>query len=330
MAAQNQKIKILYLMKILMERTDEKHIMNAQELCDALKSYGVSAERKSIYADIQALQDFGMDVIQLKGSNSGYYIGGRDFELPELKLLVDAVQSSKFITTKKSEELIQKLEGLSSKHHAKYLQRQVYIYNRAKTGNETIYYNVDQIHESLYKNAQITFQYAEWTVQKELRLKKEGALYKVSPWALTWDDEYYYLVAFDHYEEKIKHYRVDKMANISILDERRGGKELFASFDVAAYSNVNFGMYHGNVRKVHISFPNYMVGVFIDRFGTDISIRPAGESRSEIAVDVAISKQFFGWIASLGRWVKIESPDDVVEEMRDFARKLANVYEENV
>ena len=151
----------------------------------------------------------------------------------------------------------------------------------------------------------------------------------MSPWALTWDDENYYLVAFDERDKTMKHYRVDKMVNISVLNEHRLGKEMFEAFDMAAYSTVNFGMFHGDVKKVHISFPNYMVGVFIDRFGKDIVIHPAeGENRSRIAVDVAVSKQFFGWIASLGRWVKIEGPEEVVVEMRDFAKKLAKVYEE--
>ena len=151
----------------------------------------------------------------------------------------------------------------------------------------------------------------------------------MSPWALTWDDENYYLVAFDQQTETIKHYRVDKMIKISVLEEHREGKELFESFDMAVYSKVNFGMYHGEIKKVHITFPNYMVGVFIDRFGKDIAIHPAeGENRSRIAVDVAVSKQFFGWIASLGRWVKIEGPSEVVAEMKEFARKLAAVYEE--
>lgn len=152
MAVQTQKKKILCLMQILLERTDDEHSMSANDLCKALKEYGLSAERKSIYSDIETLKDFGLDIIQLKGTNQGYYIGKRDFELPELKLLVDAVQSSKFITTKKSEELIKKLEGLASRYEAKQLQRQVFIYNRPKTGNETIYYNVDLIHSAIFKN----------------------------------------------------------------------------------------------------------------------------------------------------------------------------------
>ena len=149
-----------------------------------------------------------------------------------------------------------------------------------------------------------------------------------SPWALSWDDENYYMVGFDHLSEQMKHYRVDKMIKIVLLEEKREGKELFEKFDMASYSAMNFGMFHGEVKRVHISFPNYMVGVFIDRFGKDITIRPAeGENRSEIAVNVAVSKQFFGWIASLGRWVKITGPDEVVTEMREFVQKLASAYE---
>jgi len=192
--------------------------------------------------------------------------------------------------------------------------------------NESIYYNVDALHAAIAGNNRISFQYCGWFTDKKLQPLNGGKFFEVSPWALTWDDEYYYLVAFDHFEEKIKHYRVDKMLKISVLPEMRGGKELFQSFDMAAYSKENFGMYHGEVRKVRISFPDYMVGVFIDRFGKEIPIHPAGDRRSETAVSVAVSKQFFGWIASLGRWVKIEGPDEVVQEMKEFAEKLADTY----
>lgn len=327
----NQKLKLSYLTRIMLEKTDDEHGLTIPQIIEELGKYDVNAERKSLYADMVDLTEkLGVEIIKEKvGKETYYHVGKRDFEVAEVKLLMDAIQSSKFITEKKSNELLKKVKGLVSHHQAAKLQRQVFVHGRIKTMNESIYYNVDTLHEAIAENSRIKFQYCGWYPNKKLVPLNNGTYFTVSPWALTWDDEYYYLVAFDHYEEKIKHYRVDKMANISVLDERRGGKELFASFDVAAYSNVNFGMYHGDVRKVHISFPNYMVGVFIDRFGTDISIRPAGENRSEIAVDVAISKQFFGWIASLGRWVKIESPSDVVEEMREFARKLASVYEEN-
>ena len=326
----NSKLKLSYLTRIMLEKTDDEHGLTLPQILEELERYDVTAERKSIYADFADMKDkLGIDIIQQKvGRETYYHVGSRDFEVAEIKLLIDAIQSSKFITEKKSNELIKKIKGLVSHHQAAQLQRQVYVHGRIKTMNESIYYNVDTLHAAIAKNSKIKFQYCGWYPDKKLVPLHNGDFFTVSPWALTWDDENYYLVAFDEYAQTIKHYRVDKMVKISILDELRSGKELFESFDMAAYSAVNFGMFHGEIKKVHISFPNYMVGVFIDRFGKDIPIHPAeGENRSRIAVDVAVSKQFFGWIAGLGRWVKIEGPEDVRAEMREFARKLAGVYD---
>ena len=325
----NSKLKLSYLTKIMLEQTDEEHGLTLPQIMAELERYDVSAERKSIYTDFADMRDkLGIDIIQQKiGRETYYYVGSRDFEVAEIKLLIDAIQSSKFITEKKSNELIKKIKGLVSKHQAAQLQRQVYVHGRINTMNESIYYNVDTLHAAIAKNSKIKFRYCGWYTNKKLVPLHGGDFFVVSPWALTWDDEYYYLVAYDQLSESIKHYRVDKMVQISVLEERRDGKAFFDSFDMAVYSKVNFGMYHGEIKKVHISFPDYMVGVFIDRFGKDITIHPAeGENRSRIAVDIAVSKQFFGWIASLGRWVKIEGPEDVVAEMRDFLKKLAAVY----
>ena len=325
----NSKLKLSYLTRIMLEKTDDEHGLTMAQILTELERYGVSAERKSIYDDFADMTDkLGIEIIKEKvGRETYYHIGSREFEVAEVKLLIDAIQSSKFITEKKSNELIKKIKGLVSHHQAAQLQRQVYVHGRVKTMNESIYYNVDTLHMAIAGNNRISFQYCNWFTNKKLEPLNGGKFFEVSPWALTWDDENYYLVAFDHFEEKIKHYRVDKMVKISVLSELRGGKELFDHFDMAAYSNVNFGMYHGEIKKVRISFPDYMVGVFIDRFGKDIPVHPAGDRRSETAVYVAISKQFFGWIASLGRWVWITGPDEVVDEMRDFAKKLLAVYE---
>ena len=326
----NQKLKLSYLTRIMLEKTDDEHGLTLQQIIDELARYDVSAERKSLYADFADMTDkLGIEIIKEKrGRETIYHVGGRDFEVAEVKLLIDAIQSSKFITERKSNELIKKVKKLVSAHQAAQLQRQVYVQGRIKTMNESIYYNVDSLHTAIAQNSRIKFQYCGWYPNKELVPLNNGAFFEVSPWALTWDDEYYYLVAFDHYEEKLKHYRVDKMVKISILEEKRGGKELFEKFDMGSYSKVNFGMFHGDIKRVHISFPNYMVGIFIDRFGKDVTIRPAGENRSEVIVNVAVSKQFFGWIASLGRWVKITGPDEVVEEMKTFVQKLADAYNE--
>ena len=326
MAVQIQKKKILCLMQILMERTDENHMLSASELCEALQEYGISAERKSIYSDIEALQNFGLDIVQQKGSRPGYYLASRDFELPELKLLVDAVQSSKFITTKKSEELINKLEKLTSKYEAKQLQREVFIYNRPKSGNETIYYNVDQIHAALSSDRMITFQYAEWTPQKELRLKREGALYDVSPWALTWDDENYYLIAYNEKWDAIRHYRVDKMKNLKTLDKKRLGKKQFQDFDLAEFSKKTFGMYGGDDEDVIFLCHNDVAGVIIDRFGKDVKMMPVDEEHFRVRTRIAVSSQFFGWVTGVGEKMQIAGPQWVRAEYKQYLKRIVDNY----
>ena len=325
----NSKLKLSYLTRIMLEKTDDEHGLTLPQILEELERYGVTAERKSIYADFEDMTEkLGIEIIKEKvGRETYYHVGAREFEVAEIKLLIDAIQSSKFITERKSNELIKKVKGLVSRHQAAQLQRQVYVHGRIKTMNESIYYNVDTLHAAIAKNSKIKFQYCNWFTNKQLVPLHNGDYFTVSPWALTWDDENYYLVAVDEFSQSMKHYRVDKMVKISILDEGRNGKDLFEKYDTAAYSTLNFGMFHGDIKKVHISFPNHLVGVFIDRFGKEIAIHPAeGDRRSRIAVDVAVSKQFFGWIAGLGRWVKIEGPDEVVAEMKDFANKLASVY----
>ncbi len=232
--AANQKLKLLYLLKILNEKTDENHCLSTQELIEELALYDIKAERKSIYDDIECLNVFGYDVEYIKAQKGGgYYLAERDFELPELKLLVDAVQSSRFITQKKSWELISKIEKLAGPYEGKRLQRQVYVVGRVKAENESIYYNIDQIHKAIQDNAPITFTYLKWNSKKELEPRRDGKRYEVSPWALTWKDENYYLIAYDDRQESIKHFRVDKMSRISELSkESRKGGEAFERIDI--------------------------------------------------------------------------------------------------
>ncbi len=323
----NQKLKMLYLMKIFMEETDDDHALTMPELIGKLNAYGVNADRKTIYMDLEELRHFGVDIIsEQQGRKWYYYVGARDFELPELKLLVDSVQSAKFMTDKKSNELIGKIESLASRHEAKKLQRQVFITGRVKTMNESIYYNVDKLHEAIGTNSQIRFKYFKWNVDKEMELRRDGAWYQTSPWGLMWDDENYYLVAFSSEDGKIKHYRVDKMLNISTVDERREGQEEFRKFNLPHYTRTLFGMFGGEEKKVTIEGVNDMVSVMIDRFGKDIIIAPVDEDHFEITVNVAVSPLFYGWIMGLGDGVKITAPEDVVEEMRQEVRRLAEQY----
>lgn len=325
MASFDQKLRTLYLMEILLERTNDEHMLNATELCTILdQEYGISTDRRTIYTEMEILEKFGLDIQQKKGKNSGYYIGARDFELPELKLLVDAVQSSKFITEKKSKELIQKLEKLCCKTDAAILSKYVFIVNRPKTENETVYYNVDYIHNAIYENKEISFQYAEWTTKKEFKLKKEGAFYVVSPWALTWDDENYYLVAYDEVAGIIKHYRVDKMQRTKILKTDRKGEESFKNYDLASYAKKTFGMYGGIDAEVTLECKNELAGVVIDRFGHDVWLIPQGEDYFKIKVLVSVRPQFFGWITGIGPGMKIIGPKDVKNQYKEY---LLNVLE---
>ena len=323
----NQKLKLYYLAKIMVKMTDDEHFLTMPQIKERLEECGITADRKSLYDDMEALRTLGIDVIlEQVGRNYYYHVGSKHFEIAELKLLVDAIQSSKFITEKKSNELIKKLTGLVSEYEAMQLKRQVEVQGRIKTMNESIYYIVDEIHTAISTNRRIQFEYLKWNLNKELVPRKEG-LYEVSPWALTWDDENYYLIAFDAEADKIKHYRVDKMRNIRIMDDRRLGKEHFKAFDMASYSKMNFGMFGGTETKVKLKFKNDLVGVLIDRFGKDISIRKSDEEGwSETSVDVAISDQFFGWLFALSDGVIIASPEDVKDRYRQELLKITEKY----
>ena len=323
----NQKLKITYLMKIFSEKTDNDHGITMPEIINALDGYGIHAERKGIYSDIGYLNDYGFEIeARQVGKGTEYHLVSRSFQLPELKLLVDSVQSAKFITERKSRELIKKLETLCSEHEAKQLNRQVYVQGRVKTMNESILYNVDTVHSAINNNNKITFQYWNWNVDKKMEMRKDGALYKVSPWGLSWDDENYYLVAFDDAEKKIKHYRVDKMLHIDEIDEKREGQDSYKGIDMADYARKTFGMFGGEVRTVTLECENSFAGVMIDRFGKDIFIRKTDENHFSFSVQVAISGQFLGWIMGLGNKVKITSPDDVIAMMREEGKRIAKAY----
>ncbi|MBR1821038.1 MAG: WYL domain-containing protein [Clostridia bacterium] len=327
MKGENQKLKMLYLSKIFAEQTDDEHGLTMPEIIERLAACGVNADRKTLYLDFEELRRYGLDILSEQVGHKTYYsLGARDFELPELKLLVDSVQAAKFITDKKSRELIRKLEGMVSAHQARQLHRQVLISGRVKAMNESIYYNIDKLHGAINADAQIRFQYYQWNVKKEMALRRNGAWYQVSPWALIWDDENYYLVAYDGIDSKIKHYRVDKMLHIKITEEKRLGRDTFRAFDMAKYAKSLFGMYGGEETDVTLEGENHLVGVVIDRFGKDIALVPIDEERFEAKVRVAVSPQFFGWVMGLGGGVRVTGPGPVVKRMRAEVQKLADQY----
>ncbi|MEF9942529.1 MAG: WYL domain-containing protein [Lachnospiraceae bacterium] len=323
----NQKLKLYYLMKIMLEKTDDGHYITMPEIIAALDQYGVSAERKSIYTDLVELEKIGVDVIgEPFGKTYRYHVGNRQFELAELKLLVDAIQSSKFITARKSNELIHKLETMCSEYEAKELQRQVYVSGRVKTMNESIYYNVDYIHNAISHNRKISFQYFQWNTKKQMEPRHNGEYYHISPWGLSWDDENYYLIGYDTEHQMIKHYRVDKMVKIKMSEETRDGKKEFKEFDVAAYAKKSFAMYGGKEETVKLLMDNCFVGVVIDRFGKDVHMIPMNENQFTTTVDVAVSRPFISWVFSLGPGATIIGPESVVKQVKEEIQRLTTQY----
>lgn len=323
----NQKTKLLYLARIFEQETDENHGLSMAQIVAKLDAVGISADRKALYQDFEELRHFGYDIITDGGSkNITYRLASRDFELAELKLLVDSVQSSRFITQKKSSSLIKKLEGLVSKYDAHQLHRQVLIAGRVKTMNESIYYNVDKLHAAINAGVQIRFKYFHWNTAKQEEFGHGGGWYQVSPWHLRWDDENYYLIAFDAESGQLRHYRVDKMRQINATDLPRLGREEMRNFDPTAYTQRLFGMYGGEPAKVTMEVENSLVGVIIDRFGKDIPVVPLDENHFYTHVEAAVSPQFLGWAASLGSKAKITGPRNVVEQMQQLTQDLAKMY----
>lgn len=299
--------------------------MSVPQLITELKRYDISAERKSLYDDLKCLRLFGLDICSVKSKSYGYFVASRDFELPELKLLVDSVQASKFITKKKSLELISKIEGLAGRYAATKLRRQVYVTNRVKTVNEQIYYNVDKIYEAISENKQITFRYFELDVDKNKVYRKGGGLYNESPLALSWDDENYYMIVYKKKYGNFAHYRVDKMDGIKLCDEKRDLPE--QDFDLSEYTKSVFSMFGGKAVNVSVKFENSLAGVVFDRFGTDVPTMRVDENHFVCNLNVAVSPVFLGWLVGFGSKAEILSPDFVIDEMKELIKQLNEKYQ---
>ena len=322
----SHKLKILYLMKMFLEQTDEEHSIGIADIIRELENYGISAERKSIYADIDTLKVFGLDISKKKSKSTEYYLASREFELPELKLLVDAVQCSKFVTHKKSNELIKKIESLTSKKQAMMLQRQVYVANRAKSINENIYYNVDKLHQAIADNRKVSFQYFDYNLDKEKVFRKDGDRYVISPYSLSWDDENYYVIAYYKKHDNFVHYRVDRMSSIELMDDMRDLLNEDTVFNVAEYAKQTFNMFNGVDEVVWLEFDNDLVNQVLDRFGADISIQKETEATFSIRTRVKVSSTFFSWVAQYGKKARIMQPQHVRDEFTDFLAEILKQY----
>ncbi|MBD5119019.1 MAG: WYL domain-containing transcriptional regulator [Clostridiales bacterium] len=319
----NYKRKLPILAKLLLERSDEEHPISRQEMQEELERWGLGAERKSIYDDMEQLRELGLDVQSRRGRGGGWFVGARDFELAELKLLVDAVQSSRFLTKRKSDALIHKLEGLTSVHQARQLQRQVYVDRRVKTMNESIFYNVDKLQGAIANNKVVTFRYFEYNAKRERVFRREGARYKLTPYGLIWDSENYYLAGWDELRKEVRHYRVDKMADITVTG-MKGHPQ--GDWTAEGYTRKHFGMYSGTPCRLRLRCENRLAGVLIDRFGLEVSLIPDGEEHFTASVDLVVSPPLWGWLFGLGPGVEVLSPGWAVDEFAARLEQAAALY----
>mgnify|MGYP000793837270 CR=1 FL=1 len=311
---EGQKRKLLVLLEILARETDEKHPLSVPQLVEKLQEHGVVAERKSVYDDLNTLNnlpDTKYEIVQQRGRGGGYYMTEAPFELAELKLLVDAVYASKFITARKSKILIDKLGQFTSTYRQEELDRKVLVSGRIKSTDEKILYTVDALHAAITAGEQVTFKYCDWNLQKRMAPRHDGQLYRVSPWVLVWESGNYYLIAYT--EGRLKHYRVDKMTNITKTGETRILGPEYENLDLTRYSSSVFGMFRGAPARVHLRFENALAGVVIDRFGRGTPCVPDGPDAFVCTVEVAVSPNFFGWLASFGARAQLLSPAPVRE-----------------
>ena len=320
----NQKLKLLYIRDYLERNSDERHPVGAKELIDMLERHGIACERKAIYSDIQALQDFGIDIINRRGKNGGYYVGSRNFELPELKLLIDAVQSSRFLTQKKSRELIQKLCQQCNRYDESLMHRDVVIDRRVKSMNETIYYNVDSIQDAISQGVQISFRYFDWAIDGTRRYRDKE--YKASPYGLCQDNENCYLLAHSA-RHGVTHYRVDRMTDIVLTNEKRVPCPELTGARLVEHANQLFQMYSGRQASVKLRFHRSLTNVVIDRFGHEVMLIPDGEDHFTFLVDVAVSPMFLSWVIGFGDKAKIVYPQSVAEECCKLAQTSIDHHE---
>lgn len=317
-----QKTRLLSVLALLRQYTDESHSLNVDEILSHLSQNGIEAERKSVYDDLSALSDYGFDIVGSRGKGGGFRLLSTEWQLSEVKTLIDTVQSNRFLTEKKSRVLIDKLKTLTSRYHALALARHVHIHNRAKSDNESVLYFVDTLHEAIRRGKMVGFYYLDYQPDGTKARRHGGKRYEVCPVELTIDDEKYYLVAFGDKGDALRHYRVDKMEQVAILEDRPVPVLTRAPEDFARYSLATFGMFGGKAETVRLRAENRMASVLIDRFDREnCTLIPDGPDHFTLAVRVVISPQFFGWLFGLEGKVSILSPENAAKAYEEMLKK---------
>ena len=322
------KLRLIYMIEIFKKYSDEDHSFSVTDICEKLEELNVTATRQTIYKDIEDLRFLGYDIVQTRDGRYGYYLGKREFDLAELKLMVDAVQAANFISGSDSDKLINKIGSMTSVSRAGKLKRQVYSLDRSRKSMSGIFASIDGIHEAIAENVRIKFRYYDRNEKKELVARHNGEFYLVTPVTLIWDDENYYLVAFDVKEQCIKHFRVDKMGDLSLTSEKSDKNEAIDNLDLSEYNKQVFGMYGGRSELVTLECVNSLAGVIIDRFGEDVTFFQKDDSHFEITVRVKLSPNFYSWIMAFGTKIKITAPKYVTDEFCTLLETVRDSYKD--
>ena len=315
------KLRPFYIAKILHERTDEEHTLSTTQIIEILESeYGISSHRQTIKTDIEMLRQFGFEIEEIKSTKNRYNMFARTFDTPELKLLIDAVESSKFITSSKSRELVEKISSLTSEHVAAALKRNVSCEGRIKPGNEKVYIILDTINDAINKNKKISFQYFQYNVKKEKKLKHNGKPYVITPLHLVWNGDCYYMVGVYDYQQRLGSFRVDRIAKQPlILDE--DGTPAPEDFNIDQYINTTFRMYNSEHEEVELICDNDVMDAIVDRFGEDVTTYANDMTSFRAVVNIAISHVFYSWVFGFGGKVRIKGPEDIKAEYEEMLHK---------
>lgn len=320
------KLKLLYLEKIFREETDEEHGLTMPQLIERLADFGINAERKSLYTDIKLLQDFGHDIIKLQTSPISYAMVSRSFEFGELQLLADAVQSSRFLTKKKSDALVESIGRLGSHDQATALTRSIHVEGRIKMQNESVFYNLDAIQRAIAAKKKIEFQYFKYDLYKERQLSHDGDVYVETPVQMTYSDGCYYMIVFNDKHDGFANYRVDRMLNVEVSKQDATRNERISSFDIAEYEARVFGMFSGDPTSVTLVVKADAMGAIVDRFGRDIVSMKVDAETARVSVMVMESPTFFGWLAQFGDRVKIARPAALRDAYLDYLKNIIQAY----
>lgn len=328
---QKSKLKLLYLADILKKKTDENNYLAATEICDELAKLDIPAERKSIYKDIEILREYGFDIIHTGSKNrGGYFIGAREFELAEIRLLSDAVQAANFISQKKTKQLVEKIESFASESQARILHSQVYVDNRPKCKNEEIYYTINLLDEAINKSVKVSFTYTKRKITDEFKTAKEEKQFKVSPYALIWSDDHYYLVCNNEKYDNLMHLRIDKIKKLDLLDERsRHFSEVSdykTSFDSADYASKLFNMFSGEPKPIELICNNDVLDPILDRFGENVRIQKVDDEHFLIRTNAVVSQGLVSWILGFGDRIKVRTPNDLIYDVTKKAQEIVDLY----